>query len=159
MSTILAFYILLAFHPVHVSMTSIELVPGTDSLKVFVRMYYDDFLLDYNLLNQDSSVTVSDNNGGISREMINNYINEKVIITINNKLLVGKLLEQTLTDNEISLNLLYRQQRKPSTITVKNLIMTSLHNDQANMMIIRINKFEEGIKLTPENAELTINLN
>jgi hypothetical protein len=43
----------LAFHPVHVTMTSIEHVQGTDSLKVFCRMFYDDFLKDYQTTDDD----------------------------------------------------------------------------------------------------------
>ena len=37
------------FHPVHVTLTSIDYVPEIDSFKVFVRMYFDDFLRDYKL--------------------------------------------------------------------------------------------------------------
>jgi hypothetical protein len=36
--------------------------------------------------------------------------------------------------------------------------MTELYADQANMMIIRVNDFEEGVKLTPEIREQTFNL-
>ncbi|MGD0340633.1 MAG: DUF6702 family protein [Bacteroidales bacterium] len=39
----------LFFHPVHVTLTSIDHGSGTDSLKVLVRMFYDDFLRDYKL--------------------------------------------------------------------------------------------------------------
>ena len=40
------FSIWFAFHPVHVTLTSIDFIPERDSFKVFVRMYFDDFLLD-----------------------------------------------------------------------------------------------------------------
>jgi len=46
MVKLLALSIWLLFHPVHVSFTSIDKEKGNDSLKVFVKMYYDDFLLD-----------------------------------------------------------------------------------------------------------------
>jgi hypothetical protein len=45
----LFFSIWLLFHPVHVTITSIDYIPGMDSFKVFVRMYLDDFLRDYKL--------------------------------------------------------------------------------------------------------------
>jgi hypothetical protein len=75
-------------------------------------------------------------------------------------MLKGKLLNLTLAlpENEISLNLIYRTDKTPKTITVRNEIMTGLYDDQANMMIIRINDFEEGVKLTSESREQTFSL-
>jgi len=37
--------------------------------------------------------------------------------------------------------------------------MTNLYNDQANMTIVRVSDFEEGVKLTPEKREQLFILN
>lgn len=148
----------MAFHPVHVTMTSIDLVPNTDSLKVFLKLYYDDFLLDYSLYNQDGNLRDIDISTAFPAELMNKYINDKVIIIINNKQLEGKLLNQIIADNEMNADFLYRPEKKPRSITVKNLIMTELYEDQANLMIIRIKGFEEGIKLTSFETERTFRL-
>jgi len=147
------------FHPVHVTFTSIDNVPGTDSIKVFVKMYYDDFLIDYKMFKGNGDVGKVADNQKFPEDLMKKYLDEKVNIFINNKQVKGKLLNLTLTDNEISIDLLYRSAGKPETITVRNLIMTSLYSDQANMTIIRINDFEEGVKLTPEKTEETFRLN
>jgi hypothetical protein len=89
---------------------------------------------------------------------MNNYLNEKVNISINNKLLKGKLLNLVLADNEISINLLYRTVKKPKIISVTNKIMTGMYSDQANMTMIKIDDFEEGVKLTPEKSSESFNL-
>jgi ribosomal protein S24E len=159
MVKLLAFSIWLLFHPVHVTLTSIDKEKGNDSLKVFVKMYYDDFLLDYSLFDNDND-SVKNLPAGqlIPASLVNKYISEKVTIIVNNKELKGKLLKLDLTDNEISMNLLYKSTGKPRVLTVRNLIMTELYADQANMMIIRVNDFEEGVKLTPEIREQTFNL-
>src|SRR4030042_5818066 len=154
----LAFSVWFAFHPVHVTLTSIDHVPDTDSLKVFVRMYYDDFLLDYSLSGMTGAEEYSQADRTFPEELMNNYLDEKVNIRVNNKLLKGKLLKLTLADNEISMNLLYSSDKNPRMITVRNLIMTGLYSDQANMTIIRINDFEEGVMLTPLNTEQTFTL-
>jgi hypothetical protein len=148
----------LVFHPVHVTMTSIDHVPDTDSLKVFVRMYYDDFLRDYKLFDDEVNVEDYVPNKPFPEDLISKYLNEKVHITINNKELTGKLLNVTLADNELSLNLLYRTTRNPAVITVRNMVMTDLYSDMANMTIIRFNNFEEGIKLTSDKPEETFEL-
>jgi len=42
---------------------------------------------------------------------------------------------------------------------VKNLIMTSLYNDQANMIIVKVNDFEEGVRLTVQETEKRFEIN
>jgi len=159
MLKILALSVWFVLHPVHVTLTSIDHVTNTDSLKVFVRMYYDDFLLDYSLSGMELPVDTEQLENSFPFDLMNNYLDEKVNIFINNKRLKGQLLNLTLEDNEISMNILFRSDRKPKVITVKNLIMTELYNDQANMTIIRINDFEEGVMLTPLKTEETFKLN
>ena len=146
-------------HPVHVTMTSIDHIADTDSLKVFVRMYYDDFLLDYSKSGMELPFNIEQPEDSFPPDLMNKYLDEKVNIIINNKQLKGKLLNLTLEDNEISMNLLYRSDKKPRVITVKNMIMTGLYSDQANMTIIRINDFEEGVMLTPLKTGETFKLN
>ena len=147
-------FILIILHPVHVSLTSIDHVPGTNSLKVFVRMYFDDFLIDYRLnYTYDSIVVNSSQTNRFPEELMSKYLNDKINISVNNKQLKGKLLNMVLTDNEISSNLLFKTDKNPKSITIRNQIMTDLYNDQANMTIVRVSDFEEGVKLTPEKRE------
>lgn len=157
MLNILTLSILFIFHPVHVTLTSIDHVSETDSMKVFIRMYYDDFLLDYKLFDKSVKPEYLSEDQSFPADMMNKYLAEKVFISVNNKELKGKLLNLTLAlpENEISVNLIYRSDKKPDIITVRNEIMTALYDDQANMTIIRINDFEEGVKLTPEKKEQT----
>jgi len=157
MVKILVLAISIIFHPVHVSLTSIEHVPGTDSVKVFVRMYFDDFLLDYKLFDKNISYNYDTDNQLFPEEMLAKYLAEKLIISVNNKQIEGKLLNRVLAaqENEISANLVFLAVRKPEVIAVRNEIMTGLYDDQANMTIIRVSNFEEGVKLTPEKTEQT----
>jgi hypothetical protein len=152
------FSIWLLFHPVHVTLTSIDYLPAKYSLNVFVRLYFDDFLRDYNLSGEiiqdkDISANLSDFMGRMEK-----YLGEKIIIEVNEKPVSGKLQDIKLTDNEISMNLEYKKIRKPELITVKNRIMTALYSDQSNMIIIRINDFEKGVKLTSELTEQTFKI-
>ncbi|HZL77196.1 MAG TPA: DUF6702 family protein [Bacteroidales bacterium] len=155
----LALSICMFFHPVHVTLTSIDHVSGTDSLKVFVRMYYDDFLRDYRLFDT-AGVSLNKFSGGktFPADLMNNYLSEKVNISVNNKQLKGKLLNLVMADNEISINLLYKTVKKLKSISVTNMIMTGLYSDQANMTMIKIDDFEDGVKLTPEKSTESFNL-
>ena len=142
-------------HPGHVTMTSIDYIQGTDSLKVFCRMEFDDFLKDLQTIDDDRNLYRLFSKQPFPSDLINQYFNSKVFIYANNKLLIGKLLSANITDTEINLNLIYRSSKKPKRITVRNMILTEWYSDQTNLMIIRINNFEKGIKLSPRHNEET----
>jgi hypothetical protein len=143
-------------HPGHVTMTSIDYVQGTDSLKVSCRMNFDDFLKDLQTIDDDRNLYRLFNKQPFPSDLINQYFNSKVFIYINNNLLIGKLLSSDISDKDINLNLIYRSDKKPKYITVRNMILTGWYSDQTNLMIIRINNLEKGIKLTPEHNEETL---
>jgi len=140
-------------HPVHVTITSIDFVPGPASYNVFVRMYFDDFLTDSKLNGNVVNSAEFSEGTSASREAVAKYLNQKLIIKVNDKLLSGKLNEMKVADNEISMNLEYKGAKKPDTITVKNLILTDLYADMSNMVIVKVNDFEEGVKLTSDIME------
>ena len=155
MLKILIIPILLSMHPVHVTLTTINQAEDTDSMKVFFRMYYDDFLLDYKLYDQNCNLEKISVNQSFTTDMINKYFNDKVHIYVNNKLLTGKVLTVTFQDYEIFLNLLYRSDKDPKKIKIRNQVLTGLYSDQTNMIFININKNEEAMRLTPEHDKET----
>jgi hypothetical protein len=145
-------------HPVHVTLTSIDFIPDQGSFNVFIRMYFDDFLTDSKL---NGNVLKSEDfiiGTLASRDAMEKYLGEKLIIKVNEKLLSGKLHEMKVEDNEISMNLEYKGEKKPNTIIVKNHILTDLYLDMANMVIVKVNDFEEGVKLTSDITEQTFKI-
>jgi hypothetical protein len=147
--------ILLIIHPVHVTLTTIEQVQGADSMKVFFRMYYDDFLLDYKLSDPSHNPEKLSVTQSFPADLANKYFNEKIHIYINNKLLTGNVLSVTILDNEIFLNLLYHSAKDAKKIKIRNQVLTGLYSDQTNMVFININKNEEAMRLTPEHDKET----
>jgi hypothetical protein len=87
------------------------------------------------------------------------YVNNRIMISVNKRQIPAELGEMSLSDNELRMNLFFSSAKKVSSITVKNLIMTSLYSDQANMIIVKVNDFEEGVKLTAEEPEKTFEIN
>jgi hypothetical protein len=156
MLRVLAFTLWLIMHPGHVTMTSIDYIQGTDSLKVTCRMEFNDFLKDLQTIDDDRNLRTIFSKQPYPSDLINQYFNSKVFIYVNDKLLIGKLLSANITDNNINLNLFYRSDKKPKSITVRNLILIGWYSDQTNLTIVRIKNFEKGIKLTPEHNEETL---
>jgi uncharacterized protein DUF6702 len=158
MFKILFFLILLLFHPVHVTLTSIDYIQEKDYYKVFVRMYFDDYLLDNKQNGRDVEEADFLDGNYDSRNEVEQFIREKIVIKENEESLIGKLLNMELADNEISINMEYQAKNKPKTLRVKSMIMTDLYKDQLNMVIVRVNDFEEGVKLTSDLTEHTFKI-
>jgi len=158
MLKILIFNALLVFHPIHVTLTSINQAPDNDTLEVFFRMYHDDFLLDYKSYDQDFFIEKESENIIIPDDLINKYFNDKVQIYINNKLLIGKLLTVSNDNYEICLTLIYNSEKKPRKFKIRNQVLINLYSDQANMVYLNINKYEDAMKLTSKHYEEARNL-
>jgi hypothetical protein len=155
MLKILILPILLIFHPVHVTLTSIDQIQSSDSMNVFFRMYYDDFLRDYSLYDPKCNLEKLSANESFPTDLIIKYFNDKVHIYVNNKLLTGKVLSENIQDNEIFLKLLYWSDKEPKKIKITNKVLTALYSDQTNMIFISINKNEQAMRLTPEHDKET----
>jgi hypothetical protein len=152
----LAISLWLIIQPGHLTMTSIEYVDGTDSLKVFCRMEFAYFLKDLQTIDDDRNLSRLFSTQPFPSDLINHYFNSKVFIYVNDKLLTGKLLNANLEDDEITLSLIYRSVKKPKKLTVRNTILTGWYSDQTNLMIIKANNFEKGIRLTSGHTEETL---
>lgn len=159
MVRLLFFSLWLVIHPVHVSLMSIDYVPDQEIFKVFLRINYDDFLLDSGIKTTDQKNLDFSMDNQYTQEIMTSYINSRISIRINNKQIQSKLGELNLSDNDLKMNWFFSSTGKVNSITVKSLIMTSLYNDQANMIIVKVNDFEKGEKLTSEETEMTFKIN
>jgi hypothetical protein len=158
MFKVLALNIFFFFHPVHVTLTSITQIQDSDTLKVFFRMYYDDFQRDYMLYYPEFKPGRGNVTSAASREALNKYFNDRVRIYINRKLLQGRLSDFSIDGYEIRLNLFYHSDKKPGNFRISNKILTSIYADQANMVYLKIIKYEDAIKLTADHTEAVITI-
>jgi hypothetical protein len=148
----------LIFHPVHVTMTSIDFDQEKNFFTVFVKMNKDDFQKDYKLtlvdtLKTDFSVITS-----AALNEAGRYLNTNFSLIVNEKTLNGIVKDIKIEENEISFVMEFPNKNKPKTILVKSMIMKRLYNDQSNMIILKVNEFEEGFKLSSELTEKRFNI-
>lgn len=159
MSIAIIFRILMMFHPVHVSLTTIDQAPGSDSLRVTFRMYYDDFKRDYRLFDNKNETPEITDEKSIPYAAVSEYFNNRVKICINNRLLKGRLMDVDIPDNyEIILSLLYLSDMEPLKFRISSRVSARLYDDQKNMVFISINGYDEGITLTSRSRKESIRL-
>lgn len=143
----------LVVHPVHVTLLSIEYSEEKKAFDAFLRVYYDDFMLDYQLLKGNTSVF---NINGDKKEAITRlegYLKERIQLLADKMPLDFTITDINLSDNELNIYLHYKSAGKAKVFTVKNAILADIYNDQSNLLIFRYGEFEEGVKLTPGKRE------
>jgi hypothetical protein len=139
-----------------VTFTGIEYVQGTDSLKVSVRINYELFLRDYQqTIFDDLDLEVLHSFRPFPSDLANNYLNSKINISADKKLVVGKLLKTEEYDGDVRFSLLYRVEKKMKSITVRNTILTGLYSNVENLTIIRSRNYDSEMKFTQEHNEET----
>lgn len=152
------FSIWLLSHPVHVSLLSIDYAPESDSFRVFLKVYFDDFLIDSGINRSGETISFSeDGTNGKGRLLI--YITAKLQLKVNGKLVEGEIENVDLSGGELKTSLNYKVPGRIRTVEVSNSIMKDLYPDQSNMVIIKVNGFEEGFRLTPEDTVRSFRIN
>lgn len=153
MVRILLISLLTFLHPVHVSILSIDYSKTKSRFEVFMRIYYDDFLLDSGISADDRNRLVLSPDNTYLKGILTDYINKKVAVTVNEKPVRLSLHDFGLSENELRINLSAEAAGEINSVIVKNNVMTTLYGDQANMIIVKVNDFEEGVKLTSTETE------
>jgi hypothetical protein len=144
---------------VPVTFTHIEYVHGTDSLKASVSLNYELFLRDYQqTIFDDLDLEVLRSYRPFPADLANNYLNLKLSIYANKKQVIGKLLKMQSDGEDIRFSILFRVDRKPKSITVRNGILTGLYDKVENLTFVKSRNKESWIKFTHEHMEDTFSL-
>jgi hypothetical protein len=145
-------------YPVHESFMGIEYDREKELYNVFLKMNYENFVLDYrNSVNDDQDFSSS---GKIDTAVIlvREYLNKKVHITGDGKRLKPVLQKIQYDDGSLSFDIVYRCNRKIKELAIKNLILSEVFEDQTNFLLYRHGKTERGVKLTRKNPDIIFRL-
>lgn len=149
---------ILAAHPVHVTLLSIEYSAEDRGFNGFLKVYYDDFLLDYKTFSGSSSGPDIKAAPEEAKKMITDYLNGRIKFIAGNKQVMTEIKDMSLSENELRMNLRFVVKKKSGRYIINNSILSDIYRDQSNLLIFRDGDFEEGIKLTPEIREHVFNV-
>lgn len=148
---------LVAFHPVHVSLASLDYDGSNSKFSLFIKLYSDDLENDCRLMTDDPELLLYDDGFTPDTCILKRYFDEKIIIEIDGRRLEGVIGEVDSDAEEVRVSIDYQYKGEARSISVENRVMTDLFADQANLFIIRIGDWEEGVKFTPEYTRYIIN--
>ena len=146
-------------HPIHVSVTNIDLDPDVGKLELSVKIFADDF---QDLILHKYSVQlklVDQELPGEKISSVNRYIGETLKIEINGKEIEELKFEKSeLNEGAIWLYYSYDHGSRIRKINVRNTLMNEKFDDQTNLLIVSYNSKQNGYRMNNKSTDLTFNI-
>ncbi len=146
-------------HPVHVSVTNMDIDPESGLISVAVKLFSDDL---QDLINRKYGVLLNitgKEDPGEKIEAVNRYISETFHCTVNGKK-TASLVYQELRMNEEAIWLYYnfKAGERIRRLEISNRLMLEKFDDQTNLLILSYSDIQNGYRLNNKNTELSLNI-
>lgn len=138
---------LLSAHPLHVSLSNIEINSAQNKISVTHKFYIEDFnLLFFHLFEKNIEPKEDREFETNEKVLINNYMDNRFILLSGNDTIDLKYIRKE--QNEESIWLYYTgnlTKTKQRSFVINNLLFLDLYEDQKNMVIVTQGQREKGI--------------
>jgi hypothetical protein len=147
------------YHPIHVSVTNMDLDPGRGTVELSVKIFADDFQdLIFHRYSVQLRLTEQENPGD-KIDAVNRYIASALQMEINGKPAEGlQFLESRLNEGAIWLYYKYNYGGRINSLKIRNTLMLEKFDDQTNLLIVAYNDKENGYMMDNKTTELTLNI-
>jgi hypothetical protein len=147
------------FHPVHVSVTNIDLDPVRGKVELSVKIFADDF---QDLILHKYGVQlniVEQEDPGERITAVNQYMQEALRLVFNGDEAAHlNFVESRLNEEAIWLFYRYEHSGKIRKVEIVNRVMLEKFKDQTNLMIVTYNNKQNGYRLDNKTTELSFNI-
>ncbi len=146
-------------HPIHVSVSNVDLDPVGGKVELSVKIFADDFQ-DLILHKYGVQLNIVEQEGpGDKISAVNEYIEEALQLVFNGKETADlQFVEAALNEEAIWLFYSYEHPGKIRKVDIVNRIMLEKFSDQTNLMIITFNEKQNGYRLDNKTTELSFNI-
>lgn len=138
-------FFLLSFHPVHVSVTSMEYNKTEQVFLVSFKVFTDDF---ETIIGRRYGVMLNlgkENELKNADEYFSRYFRESFSFQVNGEEMKEPVfLKKKMSDVAVWLYFSYQAPGEPNEVEIKNIIMLDMFSDQNNLLIFRCDDFEKG---------------
>lgn len=147
------------FHPVHVSVTNMDIDPESGQINVTIKLFSDDLEeLIYRKYDVQLHIT-SQVDPGDDIDALNRYIAETLHCTINgNDPASLEFIASRLNEEATWLSYKYNYKGRIRNMKVNNSLMLEKFEDQTNLLIVSFRDQQNGYRLNNKNTELSFNI-
>ena len=147
------------FHPVHVSVTNMDIDPESGQVNVTIKLFSDDL---EELIGRKYGVHLritAQEDPGEKIEALNRYIGETFHFSVNgNDPVPLKYNKLKLGEQAIWLYYTYDHKGKIRKMEVRNNLMLEKFKDQTNLLILSYHDIQNGYRLNNKNTDLSLNI-
>jgi hypothetical protein len=135
-------------HPLHVSVTEIEMDDKDKRLEIMMRVFMDD--LEVTLRNEykNPDLDILNPRGLTVDQMMDNYLKKHFKIMLDNKSVATKYLGHEQEGDAFIFYVEVGNVKKWKTINVQNSIITDTFDDQSNLVHVTVGEKVRSLRLT-----------
>ncbi|EMY81874.1 hypothetical protein ES731_07165 [Psychroflexus gondwanensis] len=143
-------------HEFYLSVTDINYVAEKQNLQIISRVFTDDFEDVLNKRYQKDFKLIPSLEVKETEVYIERYINDKLFIESKGDILTLKYLGKKYEDDMVYLYIEIENIDKLNSITIENLILTDLFEEQKNMIHFKSGEFKKSFILEKKLSKRTI---
>jgi hypothetical protein len=144
------------WHPIHISVSNLDYNPESKSLEITHKLFIDDF---EKFLEKKHDVTLKI---GTAKEhtdtdkYIQEYIQEKIIFTINNKTISPNFVGREQDTQSIWLYFEVTNLKKIKTFHLENYLLLDYFDDQSNIVHLKYLNKKESVRFNSKKTKKTL---
>lgn len=142
------FLAIASLHPLHVSVTEIEMDDKDKRLEIMMRVFMDDLEVTLRNEYQNPDLDILNPRGLTVDQMMENYLKKHFKIMLDNKSVVTKYLGHEQEGDAFIFYVEVGNVKKWKTINVQNSIITDTFDDQSNLVHVTVGEIVRSLRLT-----------
>lgn len=140
-----------AFHPIHVSVTEIEMDEKDKRLEIMMRVFTDDLELTLRNVQQQPELSLLDISEKLRDEMISAYLKDHFAVSLDGKNQKANYIGHEQEDLALIFYVEVPNVKRWKTIQIKNNVIMETHADQSNLVHVTVGEKVKSLRLTKNN--------
>jgi hypothetical protein len=149
---ILPSYLIALLHPLHVSVTEIEMDAKEKRLEIMMRVFMDDLEVTLREKYKTPDLDVLNPKGRTVDQMMEEYLKLHFKIALDTKAQVMKYLGHEQEGDAFIFYIEVANVKKWKTIQIQNDIIMEMYDDQSNIVHVTSNETVKSIRLTTKRS-------
>ena len=143
--------LIIVFHPLHVSVTEIEMDEKDKRLEIMIRIFTDDLELSLRQKLNQPELDLLGQSETARDEMVSGYLKDHFKITLDGKAQRTNYLGHEQEDLALIFYIEVPNVKKWKTIQIQNDIIMETHADQSNLVHVTFREKVRSLRLTKNN--------
>lgn len=148
---VIPIFLSFGMHKFYISFTKINYAKASKAIQITMKVFTDDLEKAIHTEFNIESKLNTDKEIGKTNELIEKYIAEKFLITLNNKNIKYAFLGKEYDNDETIIYLEIENVKEVNSIEIKNTVLMEVFSDQQNILRFSVNDKKKSFILTKED--------